>query len=181
MELTIDVSSEKLFETLGLFLEKEAEKIKNIILNGTNASLDLFDIVNNNDKTCNISTIKNTCGIYVFMMINNTPVNNFNYVNYGAKTNNNLNGSNFSVNKCFYLGKSENSLVKRLNEHLIDSPSTTYSLKLDDINRQHVRGNISLYTFVLRNVYLNYKKIILSVVESFLHDSLTPMVGTIRI
>lgn len=180
MELTIDVSGEKLFETLELFLEKEAEKIKDFILNGANVSLDLFDMVNNNDETCDTSAIKNTGGVYVFMMIKNTPVNKFNAVNYGAKTNNNLNGTTFPVSKCFYLGKSENSLLERLKEHLTKSSSTTYSLKLNDVNRQHVLGNISLYTFVLRNEYLDYKKIILSVVESFLHDSLAPMVGSKR-
>lgn len=180
MEVTINIETEKLFEALETLFKEEANRIEIMIKNKTIDKLDLFEVVNFNDKTTTICCGPKKCGIYVFMMVNDTLINNFNDVNYGAKTNKNLTDSYFPSNKCFYLGKSETDIEERIMEHLSQSSSTTYSLKLDDINRQHVKGNIALYAFVLKNEFMEFKKIILSVVESFLHDSLTPMVGTKR-
>lgn len=144
----------------------------------------IFDLISNNINIQNQQNPeKNSSpGIYIFKVANNTKLSyEFNNVQYAAKINNNIN-SDLSISKddFLYLGKAENSLCSRLDEHLTKCKKKTYSLKLFDKNRQSLFNNISLYTFALKKEFQNYKKIILSTVESELHKLLRPIVGSSR-
>lgn len=120
-------------------------------------------------------------GIYVFKMKDECPLNEFDSVEYAPKTNAELNGESFVKNDILYLGKSESNLAKRLEEH-IKGPSSkkTYALRLNDSKREHIIGNFDLYCFILKDKFNRHSKLILSTVESYLHDNLKPKVGSKR-
>lgn len=165
-------------------LLKEAELIKQIVVGNQNdVSLKLFEKYTRFEKVKKEPNLETDGpGIYVFRISTNKsiPVLNFDTVQYGAKTNIHC-GSSFENENILYLGKTEESLESRLKEH-ISNPGgrKTYSLRLSDPARCHLLGHIDLYIFRLKNEYFAYKKIILSTIESRLHDICEPVVGTSR-
>ena len=107
---------------------------------------------------------------------------NFNEVNNAPRINKKTckewNGY-FCDKEILYLGKSESNVSKRLSEHISGTSSdSNYALKLDDENRKALLGNVEVFVFKLKPKYQDYKKTILSAVESRLHDELFPKVGS---
>ena len=162
-------------------LKKEAQSIHDIVCVKEQSNLELFENCITIGKVKNETSVNNeNPGIYVFKIIEEQIIEDFDSVEYGAKTNYNFSGR-FEEGKVLYLGKAEDSLKKRLEEH-IKGPSSknTYSLRLSNGTRNRLFGKIALYIFELKKEYCDYKKIILSTVESQLHELCKPVVGTSR-
>lgn len=60
------------------------------------------------------------------------------------------------------------------------SNTTTYSLRLNAPERHNLFGRIRVYQFSLKEEYQKYAKTIVSSVESYLHEQLSPLVGARR-
>lgn len=180
--MKLETSSEDIFQSVESSLRNEASIILQMIYNNVKVTSNLFDVIDFSNQSCTAK--ENDIGIYVFMMIKTTPVDFnslcFNDTKYGAKTNRNLSSTSFLVGDCLYLGKSETGISARVAEHMNPTSTTTYSLRLNAMERQHVINNVGIYTFVLKKEYEKYKKLILPVVEGYLHDNLHPKVGSKR-
>ena len=186
MKIEVDVNAGDLFESIDVLCKKEATIIRDFINSKSIFVSDIF-ILQDNASKLNHITAKNTdVGIYIFMVAANVPLNgigvaNFDSVSYAAKTNNNFKGASFTANDCLYVGKAETKLYKRIEEHT-DVPSgiKTYSLRLGTKERQHVKGSLCLYTFILKKEFKKYKKVLLPIVEGYLHDFMLPKAGSKR-
>ena len=178
------MSMDNVLDKLKALLADEANNVY-IYVNSNESKFtsDIFNLSLNN-TTINESKnpeISKLPGIYIFKMSENLECDKyFDSVKYGAKTNDNLENNTFKKGDVLYLGKTEVSLESRLNEHLLSCGNKTYSLRLFDDKRKYLFGNFVLFTFELKKEYDKYKKIILSTIESELHDLLNPVVGSRR-
>lgn len=87
-----------------------------------------------------------------------------------------------SAGDTLYIGKSEDDLEKRINQHInLEEDSSTYSLKLSSANRkQLLSSKLRVVCFIMKPKYKNHIKILLPVVERYLHKELTPLVGSAK-
>lgn len=122
-------------------------------------------------------------GIYIFKTTKKTQLNPrvFGSVKYAAKTNKNFpNDGQVEAGKYAYVGKSEDSVKKRLEEHIEQCPKTTYSLRLFDRKRKSLKKCVSVEVYYLKDVYADYAKLILPAAEGALFDALKPFIGSKR-
>lgn len=119
-------------------------------------------------------------GVYIFYAKEDTfqIPNTFDDVKYGAKL---REGSCTEAKRCLYLGKSYD-VKKRIKEHLSnEGEKSPYSLKCSHCNREALFDGAQIYVFALKTEYKDYKAIILSTIESMLHEEFEPMIGTKRV
>ena len=83
-----------------------------------------------------------------------------------------------NINDILYVGKSH-EINKRIREHTIRASDRTYSLRLFEPDRTVFNGKYKIYIFKCLNE--KYFKMILSTIESILHEKLTPIVGSKRV
>lgn len=109
------------------------------------------------------------------------------YVKNGAPLNS-PNRKNFPKDSILYLGKSAKGVGVRIRQHFSSTEASPSSLKLGHKNRSGLLGKIDLYIFLLKDKYHStpgdiniHQNIILSTVESTLHDKLEPLVGSSRV
>ena len=186
--MKLEVNAGDLFSSIDELCRNEASNIMDAIKSKVGFSSELFTLHSNAMKLSAVSVQKGYVGIYMFMFDANAHLNSksagvakFDSVSYAAKTNNNLKGTNFQVNDCLYLGKSEKNLYKRIVEHVgVPSGKKTYSLRLGEPERKHIKSSLCLYTFVLKKEFKKYKKVLLPIVEGYLHDLMLPKVGSKR-
>ena len=188
--LYFGITLEDVLKSIDKFFDDEVDKIANNLNSIDEYPSEVFN--GGVEKNVSASTQFKTTGpgIYIFRM-NNTVKNQnscFDKVSVAPK----LNGKNhsklrikkdsdFLVDQILYLGKSEESVLNRLNEHITyDGNHKTYALKLSDKNRFNVLGNIDVFVFELKEEYREFAKTILSSIESRLHDNLDPRVGSKR-
>lgn len=80
-----------------------------------------------------------------------------------------------------YLGKAEDDLQKRVNEHIYGPQyDSTSALKLSSKERKKLLNQLVCVCFLLRDDLTSFVKIILPSIESRLHDILKPRVGSKR-
>ena len=185
MKKTTCKSVKEVLETLQGILLNESDLIVKMIKDKKANPLELFDVKAFGESNCNSMVTNTDAGIYVFMLATTVQVNpqsglKFNDIEFGAKTNKNLSGGQFLKDNCFYLGKAENKMLKRIEEHLDSKNKTTYSLKLNELARQHVKKHLCIYTFAIKDCYKEFRKDILCIIEKHLHNKLKPLVGTKR-
>lgn len=186
--LYLGITFEDVMKSIDKFFDDESDEIANNLNSIDKYSSELFNggVEKNVSKSIQFKTTNP--GIYIFRM-NNTVKNQngcFDKVSAAPK----LNGKNhsklrikkdsdFLADQILYLGKSEESVFKRLNEHITyNENNKTYALKLSDENRSNVLGNIDVFVFELKEEYIEFVKTILSSIESHLHDKLLPRVGS---
>lgn len=126
-------------------------------------------------------------GIYIFMIDYDNKNNQFvsltdefNKVKYGAKAKKAFVNKKIENGTILYLGKDEENILKRINEHLDRCSDKTYSLRIFDEKRKDLSDKIIIYAFVLSDGFQKYKKTILSDIENRLHLLLNPIVGSRR-
>lgn len=181
----MDEKLSKLFDDFEDMCEKEASKIFAFYKDNTgDFDSELFELKHNKIKIDCI-TNKNKekkSGIYIFIVSSKFTINcdEFDSVTYAAKTNDRLKKNTFIENDCFYLGKSESDILGRISEHLNNETTKTYSLRLNSESREFVINKIHLFTFVLKDDFIKYKKLLLPTIESYLHELLKPKVGSKR-
>lgn len=172
-----------LFEEINNKLKIESEEIKKLdAYSGDFFTLKKYDIkqIGNEYKLTEDIPQKNSA-IYIFYSESGVQTigNTFNNVKYGAKSNDNVKRTKAPY-KYIYLGKSF-AIKTRIKEHLSSGDSSPYSLKYNHKNRQNVLKETKLYIFELRKDYESYKEIILSTVETNLHKSCQPIIGSKRV
>ncbi len=149
----------------------------------------LFELTLNGHKIDDKQNLesKKGPGIYIFMIDydskNNQLVsltNEFNKVKYGAKAKKTFVNKKIENSTILYLGKDEENIFKRINEHLYECSEPTYSLRIFDEKRKDLSDKIIIYAFVLNDGFQKYKKTILSDIENRLHLLLNPIVGSRR-
>lgn len=169
------------------FLEIETTKLLNYIKEDTPFESDIFEeIVIENIDEQSINELGKIPAIYIFKITNSLKLNidNFDNVTYGAKINiePNINENSFdlfiNINDILYVGKSH-EINKRIREHTIRASDRTYSLRLFEPDRTVFNGKYKIYIFKCLNE--KYFKMILSTIESILHEKLTPIVGSKRV
>ena len=162
----------------------ESEKIKNFYDGvDTNFQSELFELKDNKSKLNCLQVSGTEVGIYIFIVESNFCIDarSFDSVKYAAQTNDYLSIDGcLKRGDCFYLGKSESDILGRINEHINNKTTKTYSLRLNYEERIYTKEHLRLYSFVLKDHFKKYKKLLLSVVESYLHESLHPKVGSKR-
>ena len=184
--MKLEVNAGELFASIDELCRNEANNIRDTIKLKAGFASKIFTLQSNALKLNSVSVKVGAVGIYVFMVdtnvsLNGTGVAKFDSVSYAAKTNNRLKGTNFQASDCLYLGKSEKNLYKRIREHIgVPSGKKTYSLRLGEPERKHIKNSLCLYTFVLKKEFKKYKKVLLPIVEGYLHDLLLPQVGSKR-
>ncbi len=172
-----------IFNTLKSEINNETKNITN------NNELTYFE-KKNKTITNNIDTsdLNDSPCVYIFYTHNEFDLEkfkenkiDFNDVKYGSKTNPNLDDtkSNNDNQYCFYLGKSY-ICKTRINQHIENNSGSTYSLRLNDTNRENMLKHLKLNIFILKEEYIEYAKIILPLIEEKLHDECKPLVGTSR-
>ena len=149
----------------------------------------LFELTLNGHKIDDKQNLesKKDPGIYIFMIDydnkNNQLVsltNEFNKVKYGAKAKKTFVNKKIENGTILYLGKDEDNILKRINEHLYKCSHNTYTLRVFDEKRKDLSDKIIIYAFVLNDGFQKYKKTILSDIENRLHLLLNPIVGSRR-
>lgn len=138
-----------------------------------------YDVILKDDKYVLNEKIANDCpAIYIFYSpngIDSIPAS-FNDVKYGSKAK-----PQTSENKKFvYLGKTY-TVGERIGCHLESKDSSPYSLKYNHENRKNVLKNTVLYVFELKQEFKEYKEVILSTIETNLHISCEPLIGSRRV
>lgn len=101
-------------------------------------------------------------GIYIFKTTKKTQLNPqvFDSVKYAAKTNKNFpNDGQVETGKYAYVGKSEDSVKKRLEEHIKQCPKTTYSLRLFDRKRKSLKSVCPLRFIILKTYMLTMQNL----------------------
>lgn len=144
---------------------------------------DIFkEIVIEDISKQSISKLDDSPAIYVFKTTDSLVlnINNFDNVTYGAKINieSDINEISININDILYVGKSH-EINKRIKEHIISTGKRTYSLSLFEPERKDFNGKYKIYVFKCLNE--KYFKMILSTVESILHEKLNPIVGSKRV
>ena len=119
-------------------------------------------------------------GIYVLYTID--PIKQFgtgfNDVKYGAKTNDNFTENN--TTKIIYLGKTF-ELNTRIKQHLDSEDTSPYLLKWNHNNRKNILKDAMLFVFRLKGIFEKYRNVILSTIESYLHEICKPILGSRRV
>ena len=186
MKFEVEVDARDLLESIDEICKEEAEKIKATITLKSAFVSDIFDIQDNASKLSSVLVQPTDIGIYIFMVNANASVDCkgkgvFDSVTYAAKTNKNLKRKSFNRSDCLYIGKAEKALQKRISEHIgLPHGKKTYSLRLGTPERQHIKSALCLYTFVLKKPFKNYEKVLLPIVEGYLHGSMLPKIGSKR-
>ncbi len=172
---------------------EEAENIIKFVSNQSNVDFSFFDKPST-FNTENLSLTPNTfkdlkskCGIYVIYNINGICVgtikrnkDNFNKTAKGAQIyDNTLCDANDNFNY-IYLGKSY-KLCDRLTEHFLKQSKSTYSLKYAANERKDLLGKLDIFVFILKENYKDYQDIVLSSIETILHEKSSPLVGSPRV
>lgn len=176
-----DVLINEYFQKIGSILTEDAKKISDAIQTKQKYDSNILELSYMDRIPKEIDTLKcKNSGVYVFVATKEIKTKYFNDVEYAPKI---KDKSLMSFNKgdILYLGKSEDSLTTRLKEH-IEGPTAekTYALRLSHENRVHSVDSLELYVFSLKKNYMQNKKIILLLLESYLHSMLNPKVGTKR-
>ena len=143
----------------------------------------MFDLKDQKSALNCLQVAKSEVGIYIFVVDSDfvTNPNLFDTTKYAAQTNENLRKDGcLKKGDCFYIGKSEKGIFKRVNEHIENNTEKTYSLRLNFKERIHTKDHLRLFSFVLKTDFEKYKKLFLPVIESYLYESLNPMVGSKR-
>jgi hypothetical protein len=148
----------------------------------------LFVTEKNIDAIYNKDLYKETRGkraVYIFKIIKDLHFNHSIYIQKAAPPRD-LNLRDYSINDILYVGKSL-SVGPRIREHHSETPSDTSSLVLGSSKRSFLIGNYRLYIFSLKKEYVStgkhpfiFEKLILSGVESILHEKLLPKLGSSR-
>ena len=173
----------KKLNTIKKCIEKEAKNIFNFFNGGKNIekfSSELFELDVYNNKWD-----KKSAGIYVFQITKYTNYSNtFNNVANGAKLNkkNHLLSnipidSDFLKGQILYVGKDENDIKERIEQHFSNSYKTTYSLRLTHKNRLFLCESVKVFCFLVKNEFKDVSNLFLSVCEQQLHELLLPRVG----
>lgn len=178
-------STQEIFKMLKDVLLKESILIEEMIRTGKRKKLNMLEVKAFGEKNANSMVTNKDAGVYVFMVHTAVEVDSisggkFNDVKHGAKTNKNLKCDKFCLNDCFYLGKAESKMLKRISEHWDSKNKSTYSLRLNDSCRKHVKEHLMIYTFVVKECYKDFRKDIVGFIEKYLHEKLLPKVGTKR-
>ncbi len=192
MGVKVGIELISVLESINLRFKKEAKDVSNYVRNGSclaENSMFSYDgnmIIKGVCDKFKTKYDKNRAGIYVFEIVNQVNIDNteegFNATSNSAKIKKGIIGkgkTTFEPKEILYLGKKEKDIANRINEHIC-LEGTTSSLKLNDANRCHLYQNVRVYAFVLKEEYNNYAKVIVSGVESHLHEILKPLVGTSR-
>jgi hypothetical protein len=122
---------------------------------------------------------KDVAAIYIFYSDTKILFDDvFDSVKYGAKSNKEEpNSKDVGV---FYLGKTFD-VATRLRDHFGDKDKTPYSLKYNHISRIDKFQPAKLYVFQLSESYTEYRNLILSTIESRLHEICCPAIGSKRV
>lgn len=169
-------------------ISTEAEKIKTF-LESKHYQSNLFNQPNyfdiNGDSP--IPSQKEISGIYIFYIAKKVSIKNmseFNDVYHATKIKKKKNqvSVDLDIGDVLYVGKSEDELISRINQHITFSGNEeTYSLKLNSPDRIFLLDSyITIYYFELNSQYDEYKKIILPSVECYLHSCLKPKIGSAK-
>ena len=177
-----------LLDQIDKLSEKEVELIVSA-LNGSNYDGDLFKKIDNIliRSSDDLVTLKSKIGgLYVFTVTNTVYVDikDFNDVNKSTKLRHKkgLSTTCFKKGDTLYVGKSEDDLKDRITQHIsLCEDSSTYSLKLSSEKRKFLLENgLMVSCFTIKTEYEKYKKIILPVIERYLHKELSPLVGSAK-
>ena len=103
----------------------------------------------------------------------------FNAIQYAAKTNANFKDEE-NKKHFVYLGKSLD-VKSRIEEHLESEDKSPYSLKYNHKDRNNQIGETTLFIFCLKQDFHKYKELILSTIETYLHQSCKPIIGSRRV
>lgn len=170
-------------------LSKQEVKLIASTLKGNAYHSDLFekhdDIVVNSSGDW-ITLEANAGGLYIFTVNNSIEVNikDFNDVNKATQLKHKTGVStiHFEKGDTLYVGKSEDDLQNRINQHIgLREDSCTYSLKLSSEKRKFLfKNNLSVSYFTIKAEYQKHKKILLPVIERYLHKELSPLVGSAK-
>ena len=169
-------------------ISTEAEKIKTF-LESKQYQSNLFNQPTSFDIKGDdpISSQKEISGVYIFYISNKVGIKNiseFNDVHHATKIKKKRNqiSVNLDIGDVLYVGKSEDELTARINQHITFSGNEeTYSLKLNSPGRNFLLDRyITVYYFELNSQYDDYKKIILPTVERYLHSYLNPKIGSAK-
>mgnify|MGYP003321370661 CR=1 FL=1 len=130
-------------------------------------------------------SIEEGSGLYVFRFCSDIVVDKekFNKVKYACpKMKRNDNSLVIKARKggVLYLGKSEGKIKDRINQHIIwkEERKKTSSLRLAHRNRAKNKLHLEVAVFYLNPSYKMYEKILLTGVESCLHEKLNPECGS---
>jgi hypothetical protein len=193
----METEAKYLFDGVYKCIKEESEKITNFILNNYNNVYSLFEQVNafkveNGKITSEIESLLDKMGIYIFKsdvglnilddnkIVDKLKLKKFNSIYHSAQIYKNKINLIINEHKVFYLGKSFNLKV-RINEHCSNSEvADTYSLKMQTTNRANY-FNCNFYIFILKEEFIDYASLILSSIESNLHESLNPIIGSSRV
>lgn len=168
-------------QKIGSILKEDAKKISGTIQEKLEYDSNILELSYMDRIPKEMNTLKcEKSGVYVFVATKEISATNFDNVEYAPKIRDEK-LINFNKGDILYLGKSESSLTTRLKEH-IEGPTAkkTYALRLSHENRVHSIESLELYVFSLKKNYMQNKKIILLLLESYLHSMLNPKVGTKR-
>ena len=122
-------------------------------------------------------------GIYIFKANRcfSLDKSRFNSVPCASKTNKNLIANQISSGSIVYIGKSETSVAKRIDQHIKKCGSSVYSLRLFNSARAQLIKSLFLDVYYLKQEYSkNYAKFLLTEVEQRLFDVLKPIIGSRR-
>lgn len=164
-------------------LNNESTNIINYVVTVDNSSFgsEIFEPVKlNKINKSNVDSLADGPAIYIFKMIHDVDIaiSEFNQVNYGAKTS--AKCKKIKKDDILYLGKSF-KIKTRIKQHTIECGDKTYSLRLFDEKRRKLNNNYVIYIFKLKTDYVKHSQVILSSVETFLHEKLNPKVGSRRV
>lgn len=195
----------KKLESIGRAIKKDIDKIdpyiecnnnqkdyiffrKPICFDLMSVDRELSNRPSKDNKTSCLNDIDKKAGVYIFIIsdIDIIDKDEFDKVSKGSKTNEMYELVKDGEEYTLYIGKSKN-LKSRIQEHFNDNAdSTPYSLKLNTTQRKKlINEDNKLYVFLLKDPYgkestIDIKNIIISSVESLLHNKLCPIVGTRR-
>lgn len=126
-------------------------------------------------------------GLYIFIMkksVVDVDIEDFNDVKKATKLKHKKGVSTISFEEgdTLYVGKSEDDLRDRINQHInLCEDSTTYSLKLSSDKRKFLLENkLMVSCFTLKAEHEKHKKILLPIIERYLHKELSPLVGSAK-
>ena len=129
---------------------------------------------------------RDTSAIYIFVADHNLQYipDSFNEVRFGSKAKKKnikiADNETNTNNRYVYLGKTF-TIQQRIKEHLESEDSSPYSLKYNHEKRKNVLQNSTLYIFELKEIFSEYKEIILSTIETILHIECHPLIGSKRV
>lgn len=193
MKVKLNVNLVDVFTLIDNIINNEARVISTYVIKGTVINGNsIFEsqgkcLIKSEKDFLSLDDNEKHSGIYVFKVINEVEVNSaegeFNDVVKPASLlkKSAIEKEVFSKDEILYVGKKEDDICTRVNEHInMSEDGTTSSLRLNAKSRRHLFGNIEVYIFTLKKEYDSHKKIILTGVEHYLHELLKPLVGSKR-